>query len=154
MKTFSMLALAFSGAVLFSPTVQAGDKVLTADNPTWRAECTTCHLAYPPQLLDAESWRALMAGLNRHFGVDASVDTKSAAAIGDFLERHAGNRRKYADGRPVLRISETRWFRREHDEVAASVWSRPTIKSAANCAACHREAERGDYAERNIRIPK
>ena len=54
----------------------------------------------------------------------------------------------------TLRITETGWFRHEHDEVPAGIWKRPAVKSAANCAACHTRADAGDFSERNIRIPR
>ena len=44
------------------------------ENPAWRNECGTCHVAYPPGLLTAPDWRKLMGGLERHFGTDASLD--------------------------------------------------------------------------------
>lgn len=118
-------------------------------NDAWQAECGSCHLAYPPRFLSAPAWRRMMAGLERHFGVDASVDAKAAAGIGAFLERHAGRRHDEA-----LRITQTRWFAHEHDELPASTWKRPAVKSAANCAACHTKAEQGDFRERNVRIPR
>jgi len=52
-----------------------------------------------------------------------------------------------------LRITETAWFVRKHDEVSRTIWSRKSVKSAANCAACHRQAEQGVFNERDIRIP-
>ena len=39
----------------------AADDVRLPASPTYRAECGSCHVPYPPQLLPAESWRALMA---------------------------------------------------------------------------------------------
>lgn len=122
------------------------------DNPSWKAECGSCHVAFPPQLLSAPAWRSLMAGLDRHFGTDASLDPAAAKEIGAFLDANAGGGRRAEPG--TLRITETRWFRHEHDEVPASAWKRPSIGSAANCAACHRSAEQGDFRERNIRIPR
>ena len=53
-----------------------------------------------------------------------------------------------------LRITETRWFVRKHDEVSQATWSRKSIGSAANCAACHRQAEQGVFDEDTVRIPK
>lgn len=124
-------------------------------NAAFEEECASCHLAYPPQLLDATSWRALMSGLPKHFGTDASVDEARRLAIADFLVNNAGRRASLGvNGKPALRISETAWFRREHDEVAAATWNRASIKSPANCAACHTQAAVGDYRERNIRIPQ
>lgn len=118
----------------------------------WREECGSCHLAYPPGLLPADSWRALMAGLERHFGVDAGLDPKTKGEILDLLISYAGTGRRHSAA--PLRITETAWFRHEHDEVSASLWPSPPIKSAANCQACHVEADSGHYSERSVRIPR
>ncbi len=125
-----------------------------AKNALWQSECGSCHVAFPPRLLPAESWRAVMSGLDKHFGTDASLEPAAAREIGAFLEKNAGGSRRSTTGKPVLRITETRWFVREHDEVPERVWKNPKVKSAANCAACHIQAESGNYSEHNIRIPK
>jgi len=154
MKIGNKLAVLFaaSGMVL-SAGALADSHRYTAKNPTWQAECGSCHIAYPPALLPAESWRAVMAGLDRHFGTDASVDAGTAAEIGAFLERNAG-RGRWSAARPTLRVTETRWFRHEHDEVDAAVWKSPKVKSRANCAACHGGAEQGNFDEHNVRLPR
>lgn len=123
-------------------------------NAAWQTECGACHVAFPPRLLPAESWQAVMSGLNKHFGSDASLDAKTAQEIGAFLEKNAGRSRHRSSGKPILRITETGWFQREHDEVSEKTWKNPKIKSAADCAACHTEAEKGSYSEHSIRIPK
>jgi hypothetical protein len=123
-------------------------------NAKWQAECGSCHVAFPPRLLPAESWRAVMSGLDKHFGSDASLEAPDATEIGAFLEKHASKRKHESTATPLLRITETRWFKREHREVAESVWNNPKVKSPANCAACHIRAESGDYRERNIKVPR
>jgi Dihaem cytochrome c len=125
-----------------------------AKNALWQTECGACHVAFPPRLLPAESWRAVMSGLDKHFGSNASLDAASAREIGAFLDKNAGSRGRETSGKPLLRITETRWFKREHDEVSDRSWKNPKVKSAANCAACHIQAESGNYSEHNIRIPK
>lgn len=130
------------------------ERMPAAKNALWQSECGACHVAYPPRLLPAESWRAVMSGLDKHFGSDASLDPAAAREIGAFLEKNAGGRRYEASAKPILRITETRWFRHEHDEVSERVWKNPKVKSAANCAACHIQAESGNYSEHNIRIPR
>jgi hypothetical protein len=132
----------------------ADSKAFPANHEEWKAECGVCHVAYPPQLLPVSSWRAIMTGLDKHFGTDASLDARSVAEIGTFLDTHAGRGRRAMAEKPVLRITETRWFLREHDEVPAAAWRHLKVKSAANCAACHAGAETGDYAERNLRLPR
>ena len=141
--------LAFAYGLLLNEAL-AQPAVPAGANAKWKTECGSCHMAYSPELLPASSWRRIMAGLDRHFGTDASLDAQSAAAIGAFLEHNAG--RSAAEG--TLRITETRWFRHKHDEVAASSWSHPRVKSAANCSACHGGAARGDFDEDRVRIPR
>jgi hypothetical protein len=114
-----------------------GDEVRTPPDPAYNAECGSCHVAYPPQLLPATSWRELMARLDRHFGADASLDGKLQADIGRFLEANAGRRAAAPGAEP--RITQTRWFRKEHQGEI------PANQNPANCAACHRSAERGIY---------
>ncbi len=129
-------------------------KALRGTNAAWSAECSVCHLPYPPQLLPADSWRALMQGLDRHFGTDASLDSKTAATIGAFLEANAGGERSARPDVPVLRITETRWFRHEHSGKAAALWGSGRVKSSADCAACHRQAANGDFRKRTLQLPQ
>ena len=149
---WSLSLLAASG--LLADKALAGAKAFTASNQTWQAECASCHIAYPPNLLPAPAWRRMMAGLDRHFGTDASIDARAAAEIGAFLESNAGTGRKRGVDSGTLRISATPWFQRKHDEVSASSWKNPRVKTAANCSACHAGAERGDFDEHAVRIPR
>ena len=127
-----------------------------AANPKWASECGACHLAFPARFLPAESWREMMAGLEDHFGSNATMDTETAKEITDYLVKNARTRKTYRDasGKYPLRITETRWFKREHAEAARRVKNNPKVKSLANCQACHIQADMGDYSERNIKIPK
>ena len=144
----------FAILVLMAHEAMADSTRAPAGNDRWAAECGSCHMAYPPRFLPASAWRGIMQGLGTHFGVDASLDPAAAAEIGAFLEQHAGrNRRPQGHGEPP-RITETAWFRHEHGKVPDAAWKHPDVKSAANCVACHTAADRGDFRERNIRIPR
>lgn len=153
---FSLKTIPLVLALLASSlsSAHAGGHVYSASNPKWKTECGACHLAYPPQLLPAESWRAMMTQLDKHFGADASLDVTTAGEIRAFLEANAGGNKREATGKPTLRITETRWFKHEHEEVPARVWSSPAVKQPSNCAACHTQAERGDFSERSLRVPR
>ena len=126
-------------------------------NAAFAEECTSCHMAYPPQMLHADSWRAMMNGLSTHFGADASLDEKRRAAITDFLVANADGRKtgstRDAAGKPLLRITETARFEKKHREISAAIFKRPSIKSPADCTACHVDAAKGDYSEHAVRIP-
>ncbi len=133
-------------------------------NTNWQQECGSCHLAYPPALLPKASWQRMMAGLDQHFGENASLDPATRADILRFLEAHAADSGSGRTGSKVmqrmdaksapLRITETAWFVRKHDEVPRTAWTRKSVGSAANCAACHRQAEKGVYDDDTVRIPK
>lgn len=120
---------------------------------TYVEECGACHVAYPARMLDAASWSAVLAGLPEHFGVDATLDPQALAAVRAYLESGARRKPTSADGQPQLRITETRWFRHEHDEVPSRLRRGPEAVKPSDCAACHREAATGSYAERSLRLP-
>lgn len=133
-----------------------GSMIKNVTNETWKTECASCHMAYPPGLLPAESWKAMMNNLSDHFGTDASLDAETVKEILPFLEENASQRRteKDAKGEPILRISETAWFKDEHDEISKSTWTSPKVKSASNCIACHTQAEKGNFDEDTVKIPR
>ena len=123
-------------------------------NAKFVQECAGCHMAFPPGLLPAASWTKMMMGLDKHFDVDASVTPAEATEITNFLVKNASNR--WTATTAPLRITDSVWFKTKHSsrEVAPAVWKRASIKSASNCMACHTGAEKGDFNEHNIRIPK
>ncbi len=134
------------------------DNYSVPKHAAFEEECASCHMAFPPQMLDANSWRAVMNGLPKHFGTDASLDDKRRTAITDFLVANSGGRKTGvtvdAAGKPLLRVTETERFVRKHRKIDEATWSRASIKSRANCTACHANATAGDYEERGVRIPK
>ncbi len=145
----SVLALS---AVLLVDAL-ADDRARAPRNDKYMAECGSCHVAFPAKLLPAQSWHTLMSGLPRHFGTDASLDAATTAQIKSYLEQYAGRKAAPAMS-DAPRITDTTWFVREHRKVAEAVWSHPSIKTRANCAACHAQADAGSYREAEIRLPK
>jgi hypothetical protein len=136
------------------PATADGPRVAaTAPPPTYVQECGACHVAYPAPMLPAASWQRLMTNLQRHFGVDASLDAATAPPLAAWLVANAATGRR-ATQPPQDRITRAAWFVREHDDVTPSTWQRPAVKSAANCGACHAGAEQGRFDEHDIRIPR
>jgi hypothetical protein len=126
-----------------------------AANATYRTECGACHVPYPPALLPATAWRAQMASLSRHYGVDATVDAAAAREIGAFLDASAGSDRGVATtNNEPPRITTSDWFLREHRKAANAIRTSATVKSAANCGACHPAADRGQFDEHIVRVPR
>jgi hypothetical protein len=123
-------------------------------DPALKEECGACHVVYPPQMLPVESWRAIMAGLDKHFGSNAGLDAETANEITAILVKNAATGKHDTSGKPLLRITETPRFKSQHREVSARAWKNPKVKSPSNCGACHTRAEEGNFNERYARIPE
>jgi nitrate/TMAO reductase-like tetraheme cytochrome c subunit len=125
----------------------------TQVNAKWQQECGSCHIAYAPSLLPAASWRKVMAGLDKHFGADASVTPADDKEITAYLVKFGSNR--WSGAATPLRITETAGFKRSHSgrELPAGVWTRASVKSPGNCQACHSGADKGDFNENSVKIP-
>lgn len=133
----------------------ADGRLMPAQVPTlYTHECAACHMAYPPGLLPAASWRRIMNGLGRHHGSDASVEPAQVQQIGAWLQTHAGTYKRVREEPAEDRITRSAWFARKHREVDASVWKRASIKSAAQCSVCHTRADEGNFDEHQVRIPR
>ncbi|NTV70456.1 MAG: cytochrome C [Azonexaceae bacterium] len=148
MKRLILIALLGSALPAFADRLP-----MPANTPaSFTSECSSCHIAYQPALLQASDWRKLMAGLSEHFGSDATVDRKTEQEITAFLERNAGNASHLGNAGNPPRITQTARFIRKHDEIPAKYWRDPRVKSKANCEACHPGAAKGSYSEHDITI--
>ena len=117
-------------------------------------ECGSCHTAYPPGLLPARSWQRTMDGLERHFGTDASIDARTLADLSAWLQAYAGTYKRVTEAPPQDRITRAAWFERKHRKVEPAVWQLASVKTAANCAACHGDADRGRFDDDQLRLPE
>jgi hypothetical protein len=150
MKRLALIALLGCALPAFADRMP-----LPANTPaSFKNECGSCHLAYPPGLLAAKDWQRTMAGLKDHFGTEATVDAKTGLEIAAFLERNAGNPEKLGGAGEPPRITQTARFVRKHRDVSAKTWSDPRVKSKANCEACHRGAANGSFSEHDITMPQ
>ncbi|MBK7262354.1 MAG: diheme cytochrome c [Rubrivivax sp.] len=142
-------------AIGLSATAQADrGRQMPLDVPAaYTLECASCHTAYPPGMLPARSWERLMAGLDRHYGSDASLDAKTLQQISAWLQAHAGTYKRVAEQPPQDRITRSAWFQRKHRKIDPAVWRLDSVKTAAHCAACHPGADRGRFDDDDLRVP-
>ena len=150
------LALALALACVAPPVAahDHGSRGLPPDLPAaYTQECTSCHTAYPPGMLPAPSWQRVMAGLGRHYGSDASIDLAAQQQIGAWLQRYAGTYKRVDEAPPQDRITRSAWFERKHRKIDTPIWALPSVKSAANCEACHAGAARGRFDDDDLRVP-
>jgi hypothetical protein len=163
----AMSSLAFAGKQYDEPREyqKDGNKSLkTIKYKTYLDECGACHFAFQPELLPARSWEKMMNNLDDHFGTDASLDEETRADISAFLrwdsaEKSSAKRAiKFLKSIPAnqspLRITETRYFIDKHDEITPDVYKRKAIGSAANCEKCHTTANKGNYDDEFVKVPR
>lgn len=133
-------------------------------NEAYLKECGACHFAYQPELLPIRSWQKIMDTLDKHFGTDASLPEDSKAELHKYLTEGSAEKSSVKNAQRLLksispdetpaRISEIKFFKKEHRKIRPEVLQRKAIGSISNCAACHTTADKGDYDEDLVRIPK
>jgi mono/diheme cytochrome c family protein len=121
--------------------------------PAYVQECGACHTPYAPALLPARSWDRVMTGLERHYGTDATLDPALRAALARWLQAQAGTGKRAAEEPPADRITRSAWFVRKHRKVDPAVWQLPSVRTPAQCAACHGGADQGRFNERELGVP-
>lgn len=129
----------------------------------YRSACGECHFPFPPSLLPAGSWRALMAGLDDHFGENATVGSVVAGRLTAYLVAHAAGRsgteaaykllHSVPRGALPLRVTEVPYWRAKHAGLEAA-FRRPEVRSRLNCGRCHPDALVGSFEDARIRIPR
>ncbi|MDR2195074.1 MAG: diheme cytochrome c [Gallionellaceae bacterium] len=137
-----MKPASFAGVILLLMSCSAlSDTLPVPTNALYPEECGGCHVAYPPKLLTGDNWQQIMNGLDRHFGSDASIDAQSKQEITAFLLRHASSDPRHRA--TSLRIHDTPWFIKKHHRLKPRAYTNASVKSPANCTACHAQAEQG-----------
>ncbi len=138
--------------------------VAPVTNPQYLEECGSCHFPYQPGLLPARSWTRIMATLDNHFGENAELPAEDARMIKDYLLKNSADGSGYKrsvkimnslrSGDTPLRISKTPYFLKKHGELRPEmVVSNPKVGSFSNCSACHTQAAKGSFSEKEILIP-
>ncbi len=165
------LALVAAASVLLLPNMPLLGAVINNGTPVteksafpevYASECGDCHTPYHPALLPPESWKAILANLEDHFGEDASLDVDTLAAIRTWLIGEAerqwdvkpAHELRLANGKPPLRMTDTPFWKRKHRGIPASVFTSSAVGGKVNCAACHRDAETGLFRRIAIAIPR
>ena len=160
MMKFSVTAFLTAGSLaagaVFLPSLadNRGSRQFVAPPETVRKECSSCHMVFPPQMLPARSWTAVVDGLPSHFGENLSLDDQKRKEITDWLTANAGDgpgvTKEYLRGvmlsQTPLRITETyAWIQEHRREARDGDFAKPNVKSKANCVACHKDAEMGIF---------
>ena len=134
-------------------------------NELYQEECGSCHFAYQPGLLPKRSWKKMMkiSELENHFGDDAYLEEDYRVEIENFLVKNSADDSWYKRSRKImasiredeapLRISETRYFERKHDEIPKRLVKQKEVRSFSHCSKCHESADKGIYDDDSVNIP-
>ena len=152
------IVLSLLAVILAAVSADGDERVAPVSDPMVKKECGSCHMVFPPQFLPKRSWQRIVDTLSDHFGENASLGETRRKAVLDYLVAYAADSpnagregRKFAASIPSaqtpLRITETGRWVKEHRKVAPDKWTSPGVKSKANCVACHKGAEQGDYED-------
>ncbi|MBS0247174.1 MAG: cytochrome b/b6 domain-containing protein [Proteobacteria bacterium] len=160
----SVVAVLFAATAVIAWTLSLlpghGVPVAKVD-PVYAKECGACHTAYHPSLLPRASWRALLAGLDNHFGEDASLDPATATRLADYLAANAAetadtlpaNRLRLVDAARPFTITATPFWTRRHAGIPDAVFASKAVRGRGNCVACHADAGSGRFYPGNIDVP-
>ena len=123
---------------ILSNTVLADQKNFSLPK-TYIAECGSCHVAYPAQLLPGGNWNNIINNLSKHYGSDASLDSKTSKEILSYLQNNSSS--KSIQNNIDNRITKLNWFKREHSEINLA-----KKDSFSNCSSCHKMSDTGNYS--------
>ncbi len=143
---------------------EEGFAVELKPNQVWLEECaTSCHSAYHPTLLPADSWRNIFSSLDDHFGEDVTLDENTRKEILDFLTAasaehsttEASSKMLYSikANQIPIRITEVPYWKWKHAEISEDTFRKKSVMSKSNCVACHPGAEIGSFEDKDIHIP-
>lgn len=133
------------------------------DNETYKMECADCHFLYFPGLLPSASWEKIMSDPEDHFGEDLGIDKKDAANILTYLKDNAAEKSSAKRAKKIMntlgrkvpsRVIDVPYIKHKHKGIKKHIFDRESIQSLSNCGACHTTADKGEFSEHLIKIPR
>jgi cytochrome b len=131
-------------------------------DPVYARECGACHTPHHPSLAPAATWRAIMSGLENHFGENAALSPEQTERLAAYLNVNAAetwdtrpaNMLRRPNPKEPLRITAAGAWPRIHRHIPDEVFKSKPIGGKLNCSHCHGDAETGLFAPRAISIKR
>ena len=139
-----------------SPENHGEKQLAPVNNQTYKDQCGACHFAYQPELLPSASWEKILTGLDNHFGQAIELDPDSNKAIAEYLKTQAAEKStatvsvkimQSVGSTTPLRITETPYIKKKHNEISPNALKKESIESLSNCLGCHKTAKKGIYLD-------
>ena len=150
---------------LFADSYSSGKTdVAPVNNQLYIKECGSCHFPYQAGLLPSNSWNKIMANLDKHFGVDATLAPEDFQTLSKYLNNNSAEKNmqykrsnrivsSLLPGQVADSISTTPYMIKKHKDIKKDLITQNEVKGLFNCMACHKTADKGIYGERDINIP-
>ena len=163
MKYLIFLALIIN-SLLASDNFNTKTDVAPVNNQLYIKECGSCHFPYQPGLLPSNAWNKMMTNLENHFNNDASLNEANLQTLTKYLNDNSAEKNmQYKRSNRIVSslaknqipdsISTTPYMIKKHREIRKDLITQPEVKGLFNCMACHTTADKGNYSERDIKIP-
>lgn len=122
-----------------SPTIDIIPKSYEQGLQVYFANCSTCHIALPAELLPRQSWQRLLENLNQHY--EASLPAISSVEV-RLIWNYLGTFSRIAaveDRLPVF-ARDSRFFRALHPQIRF-----PEPAKITTCISCHPSAQEFNF---------
>ena len=163
MSTVKLWAVAFFFLTLVIGTC-CGAATQAAPAAVYQESCGGCHFTYPPFLLPSGSWDKMISRLPSHFeGQEVELPPETATVVKDYLKANAAERSPAKAAGKIMsslggatpeRITETPYMQHKHSKIGLETLKRKSVGSLANCIACHKAADKGDFSKHSREIPR
>ena len=94
---------------------------------------------------------------------DASIDESERAQIESYLVQNASERSNYKRSVKITRslqqgtlytsLTQIPYLQKKHRKIDKNLINQKEVRSLARCAACHKDAEKGEFSKRTVYIP-
>lgn len=138
-------------------------KLKRVNNVVYLEECGACHFAYQPEWLPQRSWKKIIGGLKQHFGEEIELSPGRTRILTRYVMQNSADLSKAARAKMAMaslpqtetpiRVMDIPYIHQKHQKISADVIARKSIRSFANCEACHISARGGMYIQKHINIP-
>ncbi|WP_017302758.1 hypothetical protein [Spirulina subsalsa] len=127
----------------FSKSVDPIPSELRLAAEVYLDNCSSCHLALPPEVFPTETWRDLLQNPNQHYGVRLpNIFRPEIYLMWQYLSAFS---RPHQAGETVpFRVTESRFFAALHPKVEF-----PQPPTSRTCVSCHYRANEYDFRALN-----
>ncbi len=161
LKKYTFLTSGLSSILAFGFQVDS-----TVKDEILKKGCVDCHFVYQAEFLPKRSWEKMFQPneLANHFGKKVELSSELRKK---FLDYYLKNSCDSADSKAKIKINESiestdiplqitkvPYITSKHEDLKKEIFSQKDVKTASNCTACHRDADKdGNFDKEDVKVP-